>query len=229
MTRHATLVGNARRCAPTVALVVALAASGGCARGLKEVLGQHGYAYPFHASRRVADARQLKHGGECERAQDAVPLLKRGLAMITDAELEQIAWRRCPAGSAAALFHGAFVYVAAGQPAFAMTLSCFGTEEPTPGFDEAMQRAQADDIISEPTRLLDGWVASPSLGDPDYWEIRNIALFRWRGSTFEYEDMLGHYSESEALARIQPTPGERSELIAALSCSTRAEWGPSTR
>jgi hypothetical protein len=150
--------------------------------------------------------------------------LSDGRAKVSDVELERIAWTHCPPGAEAAMFHGPFVYLKGGESAFAMTLSCFGTEEPTPGYYAAAAKAAEGDQFLDHHRLLDGWDIFPKSGGV-YWEARNVALSRPSADAFEFQDMLAHYSLTHELAALQPAPGERSELLAALTCSSHAESG----
>ena len=187
------------------------------------MFAKQGFDYPVHVSRRLALARLLSPERECRPAAEKQALLNAGLAEITDARLEELAWRRCPSGSEAALFHGPFVHVKqGGESSFAMVLSCFGVEEPVPGFAAAAARESAGMMGSEAERLIDGWDFA---GMENYWEVSNVVLFSRSGGGFEYLDVLAHFSRDRArLGYTQPI-GYRSELQAAVSCALEAQWG----
>lgn len=141
LTRWYAEAMNCPRCRPThsangrasiIAMATAFLTLAACTATLKDIMVRNGFSYPFHVSRKAADALELRRGGQCEPTAGNRALLSDGRAKVSDVELERIAWTHCPPGAEAAMFHGPFVYLKGGESAFAMTLSCFGTEEPTP-------------------------------------------------------------------------------------------------
>jgi hypothetical protein len=194
----------------------------GCGFSLRDMFAKQGFDYPVHVWRRLVAARRLSPENKCEPAAETRPLLEAGLADVTNAQLEQLAWRRCPAGSEAALFHAPFVHVSREESSFAMVLTCFGVEEPVPGFAAAAARENAGMMGHESDRLIDGW---DYIGIGDYWEARNVVLFSRRGGAFAYRDVLAHFSRDRALADYVKQPGQQSELEAALSCTFAAQRG----
>lgn len=210
------------RHALTVALAATLSLSA-CGFSLREMFAKQGFDYPVHVWRRLVAARRLSPENKCEPAAETRALLEAGLADVTDAQLEQVAWRRCPAGSGAALFHAPFVHVSRGdESSFAIVLTCFGVEEPVPGFSAAAARETAGMMGHESDRLIDGW---DYIGIGDYWEARNVVLFTRRVGAFEYRDVLAHFSRDRARAAYAEQPGQQSELEAALSCTFAALRG----